>query len=94
MPLPKKTRFIGAVQAGQSIVEASNNFDIPKQTASDLWHKFQQTGSTHALPRSGRPPKITNRMKWSVIREAKMNCRKPLDAIGKLITPNISASSM
>ena len=40
------------------------------------------------------PPKITNRIKWSVIREARMNCWKPFDQIGKLITPNISASSV
>jgi len=62
--------------------------------AYDLWHKFQQMSSTHALPRSGQPPKITNHMKQSVIPEAKMNHWKPLDTIGKLITPNISASSM
>ena len=54
---PKKIRFIGAMQAGQSLTEAANNFDIPKQTASDLWKKFQKMGSTHAHPRSGRPSK-------------------------------------
>jgi transposase len=91
---PKKNRFIGAIPAGKSIVEAANDFDIPKQTASDLWHKFQQTGSTHARPRSGCPPKITNHIKRSVIREAKMNRQKPLDAIGKLVIPSISASSV
>jgi hypothetical protein len=46
---PKKNRFIGAMQAGQSLTEATNNFDIPKQTASDLWKKFQKTGLTHIL---------------------------------------------
>jgi transposase len=91
---PKKNRFIGAIQAGQSLTEAANNFNIPKQTASDLWKKFQKTGSTHARPRSGRPSKISARMKRTIVREARANRRKPLHEIGKFVTPNISASSV
>jgi transposase len=91
---PKKNRFIGAIQAGQSLTEAANNFNIPKQTASDLWKKFQKTGSTHAHPRSGRPSKISARMKRTIVREARANRRKPLHKIGKFVTPNISASSV
>jgi hypothetical protein len=60
---PKKNRFIGAIQAGIPITKAAELHHIPKQTASDIWLKFKKTGSTHALPRSGRLPKITNHIK-------------------------------
>jgi len=82
------------MQAGQSLTEAANNFDIPKQTASDLWKKFQKTGSTHTHPRSGCPSKISARMKRTVVCEVRANRRKPLHEIRKFVTPNISANSV
>ena len=43
---PTKNRFIGAVQAGQTISRAAHENGIAQQTGSDLWQKFQETGST------------------------------------------------
>lgn len=91
---PKKNRLIGAIQAGLSIRQAASNLGIPDSTASDLWRKFQQTGTTHTRPRSGRPSKITNRARRSVIREARANRQKPLDEIGRLVSPVLSATSV
>lgn len=91
---PKKNRFIGAVEAGTSIRQAAFDNKIPDSTANDLWRKYQQSGSTHTRPRSGRPRKITNRVRRAVICEAKANGQKPLDVIGKLVTPAISATSV
>src|SRR5882762_1186847 len=89
----KKKRFIGAMQAGQSLTGATNSFNIPKQTTSDLWKKLQKMGLTHAHPRSGCPSKISARMnkQLSVRREP---IAKSLHEIGKFVTPNISASSV
>jgi hypothetical protein len=47
---PMKNRFIGAVQAGLTITAAAKENDIPRHTASDIWHKYQTTGLTHNLP--------------------------------------------
>jgi transposase len=91
---PKKNRFIGAVQAGQPLTKAAKELGIPKQTASDIWQKFNKMGSTHARPRSRCPPKITNRIKRAVIRDAKSNRRKPLDQIGNSMEPRILASAV
>jgi hypothetical protein len=44
---PKKNRFIGAVQAGKPLTKAAADLDT---TASNLWVKFNDMGSTHARP--------------------------------------------
>ena len=91
---PKKNRFIGCVLAGNTVEAAGKQYNIPQSTASDIWRKFQQTGSTHNRPRSGRPAKITSRTTRAVIREAKKHRRENLSAIGKMVTPSISASAV
>lgn len=91
---PKKNRFIGAVEAGKTLRAAADHYGIPVATAHDIWRKFCETGSTHTRACSGRPPKITNRMKRIIIREAKANRQKPLDQVGRMVTPYISASSV
>lgn len=91
---PKKNRFIGCVLAGNTVEAAGKQYNIPQSTASDIWRKFQQTGSTHNRPRSGRPAKITSRTTHAVIREAKKHRHENLSAIGKMVTPSISASAV
>jgi hypothetical protein len=51
-------------------------------------------GSTHTRPQFGCPPKFTNRIKQVVICDAKSNSCKPLDQIGNLMEPCISASAV
>jgi transposase len=91
---PKKNQFIGCVLAGNTVEAAGEQCNIPQSTASDIWRKFQQTGSTHNRPRSGRPAKITSRTTCAVICEAKKHRRENLSAIGKMVTPSISASAV
>ena len=91
---PKKNRFIGAVEAGKSIRAAASTYGIPPATAQDIWRKFQETGTTHMRPGRYRPAKITNRLKRSVIHEARANRRLSLGLVGKLVTPHISASAV
>lgn len=91
---PKKNWFIEAVEAGKSIQAASDHYGIPFSTARDIWHKFQESGSTHAQPCSGRPVKITNWMCWTIIHKAKANQKKHLDQVGRMVDPPISASSV
>jgi transposase len=64
---PKKNCFISAVQSGQTIKDAAAVYDIPQQTTSDIWHKFQKTGLTHNLQQSGQPKKITPHVECVII---------------------------
>lgn len=91
---PKKNRFIGAVQAGMTVSEAAQTYQLPKSTAYDLWKKYQSTGSTHSLPKSGRPKKVTDRTHRYIIHDTKKNRRKPFKAIGLSLTPVLSESTV
>ncbi|KIJ92608.1 hypothetical protein K443DRAFT_135241 [Laccaria amethystina LaAM-08-1] len=77
---PKKNWFIGSVLSGLHVSEAARLHHIPQCTACSLWHKFEETGSTHARPRSGVPRTVTPRMTHAII--------------GNSMTPEISASSV
>ena len=91
---PKKNRFIRTVQAGKTMAAAACEHNIPQHTASDIWHKLQQTGSTHNLPRSGCPKIITPCMGHNIIHEAKKSHHKPLTEVGQAMNPPASASSV
>jgi transposase-like protein len=91
---PKKNRFIGAVQAGKTVAAAAREHNIPQHTASDIWHKFRRTGSTHNLPRSGRPKVIIPRMSRNIIFEVKKSRHKPLTEVGQATISSVSASSV
>jgi len=70
---PKKNRFIGLVQGGKSVRQAGAITGIPSSTASNLWKKWAATGTTQNLARSGRPSKVTDWMKRTLIRKAENN---------------------
>ena len=91
---PKKNQFIGCVLASNTVEAAGKQYNIPQSTASDIWRKFQQTGSTHNHPRSGCPAKITSQTTCAVICKAKKHHHENFSAIGKMVTPSISASAV
>ncbi|KAE9404220.1 hypothetical protein BT96DRAFT_989495 [Gymnopus androsaceus JB14] len=67
---PKKNRLIGAIEAGRSVSSAADYAGIPRSTASDIWWKYQSTGSTHNKPHNGCPKKLTHRTKQELVRRA------------------------
>ena len=79
---PKKNQFIGAVFAGLPLEEAARQHQIPHSTTQGLWWKFVKTGSTHALPHTGRPAKVTPRLTRHLVRDSKKNRRQPLRELG------------
>ena len=91
---PKKNRFIGASQAGQSITAAAKAFDIPPSTAYDLVRKFKATGTTHAWPCTGRPCKVTPRVTQNFVCTVVNSRRMPLQDIGNSISPQLSPSTV
>ena len=90
---PRKNRFIGAVRAGQSILKAAKENEIPYSTARAINKKFDLTGSTHRRAGSGRPSKLDARGKRTLIKEAKKNRRKPLSEVGMDVVPQVSATT-
>jgi transposase len=70
---PTKNCFIGAVQAGQTISQAAHKNGIAQQAGSDLWQKFQETGSTTNHHQSGHPKKLTSVTVSKVVHDSKKN---------------------
>lgn len=91
---PTKNRIVGAIMAGAKISEVSAEFGIPWSTVNDIWKKFVATGSTHNAPRSGRPPKATPRVRRRLVRIVKKNRRLPLREVAKLLSPQLSTSTI
>lgn len=91
---PKKNQFIGVVKSGLSVSQAARLHDIPQRTACALWKKFLTTGSTHALPRSGHPPKVTERLIHHAAQYSRKHRREPLQDVGLAMTPQILTSTV
>ena len=91
---PKKNRFIGAVQGGNPVPIAAASFRIPRSTGYKLWNKYKTMGSTHALPRSGRPPVVTPHLKRRVAHEIRKDRKAHFQEIGQLVKPTISATTV
>ena len=91
---PKKNRFIGAIYSGKNVTAAAHQENIPLSTAYDLAKKYKQTGSTHALRRSGRPPKLSDRDERNVIQVAYQNRCKSYLEVQSLIRPTVSETTV
>lgn len=90
---PKKNRFIGAVQGGQSVNKAAALFGIPRSTAYYNLKKFNTIGSASQQPRSGRPSKLTDRAKRLLVRSARKSRRAPFRELVNTLQLNISVST-
>lgn len=91
---PKKNRLIGAIISGASVAEAAALFNFPYSTASDIWKKYKKYGSTQNLPRSGRPPKLTDTSKRMLIRSAVKSRRMPFSELGNQLPVMVSKSTV
>jgi transposase len=91
---PKKNRFIGSVQSGLKVAQAARLHDIPQSTASSIWHKFKDTGSTHVRPQTGRPAKVTPHLTREIVHKSKKNCRLPLRDLANTLATNLSTSTV
>ena len=90
----KKNRFIGAIYSGKNVTAAAHQENIPLSTAYDLAKKYKQTGSTHALRRSGRPPTLSDRDERNVIQVARQNHHKSYSEVQSLIRPTVSETTV
>ena len=87
---PTKNRFIGAMEATGKLRESAAKYGIKPSTASNLWTKYKNTGTTKNIPRSGRPPKLSDRGQRLVVRNCLKDRRKPFQQIAQDTGMNIS----
>ena len=91
---PKKNRLIGALLAGKGLREAVRMTNLQKSTATDIWKRYQQTGSTKNRPHSGRPKVVTDRLKRQIINSAKKSRREAFQEIVNNLEPKISDATV
>nr|GAT45076.1 predicted protein [Mycena chlorophos] len=91
---PTKNQLIGAVKSGQSVRKAANLVDMPYRTALDLVKKVENTGSTHELPRSGRPALLDEDEKDQIEQIARGNRRMPFKEISNRLDTPVSAATV
>jgi transposase len=51
----QRNNAIGRLQAGETQTHVSRVLNVSQSNISRLWDRYQQQGSTHDRPRSGRP---------------------------------------
>lgn len=91
---PTKNRLIGAIEVQKNVAKACRDMNVPPTTGYDLWHKYQETGSTHNRSRSGRPRVTTNEGREKIVEMAVNNRRKPLEDIGNEMEPCVSRDTV
>lgn len=91
---PRKNRLIGAILGGQNVTTAARMMGMPRSTASDIWKKYNETGTTQNRRRSGRPKKVRSHTERAIVREALQNRRKTFANIGNDQVPKLSESTV
>jgi len=90
----KKNQIIGFLEAGKSIAQATERFNLGNSTIRYIWNRYKITGSAENRPCSGHPPKLTPANKRHLIRTARKQCRTPLGEIGNQLGLNVSETTI
>ncbi|KAJ7211776.1 hypothetical protein GGX14DRAFT_362452 [Mycena pura] len=77
-----------------NVRRAAREHGIHPATAQSLWRKFQETGATSNLPRSGRPAFLSSPEKALVVQYAVEHRREPFRDIRNKMSPAVSASTI
>ena len=85
-----KNKFIGAMEAMGKLCQSASKYGIKSSTASDIWTKYKNTGTTKNCLRSGRPPKLTDCAQRLVVWNCVKNHQKPFQQIAKDTNIDIS----
>lgn len=91
---PKKNRFIGAIEAGQTVKAAAARYGIPVSTGYKIKKKWKNTGSASNRPSSGRPPVFKKAARRLIIRTAKKSRRTPFHELANQCTFDVSTSTI
>ena len=90
---PLKNQVVGYIRGGKKIREAASLFKVPLSTAGLWWSNYRKRGTTHNLPRSGRPHKLSPRGKRLLVLEARKHRQLTLQMLGRSVTPQVSGNT-
>ena len=62
-----------SIEARYRIVSMSAALKVPKNTVAPIILKWKKFGTTKALPRAGRPAKLSNRGRRALVRKVTKN---------------------
>ena len=66
-------RIVRRYRYGEGYKTISRVFKVPKNTVSSIIRKWKEYGTTQTLPRAGRPTKLSNRARRTLVREVTKN---------------------
>ena len=81
----KRAAIVALHDQGLSYQAIANKYGIAKSTAHYTYQRYQEHGTYKSLPRSGRPPIVTDRTRRHVLRDIKNNRTAPYADIAKSI---------
>lgn len=87
---PLKNRIVGHIEATQSVAKASAYYQVAWSTCHDVFHWYQETGTTSNLPRSGWPTILSPRGQRRFGRTALKEDSKSIREVANDFSPKIS----
>ena len=68
-----RDRIVLRHRSGERYQNISAALKVPKNTVASIIHKWKKFATTKTLPRAGRPAKLSNRGRRTVVREVTKN---------------------
>ena len=68
-----RDRIVSRHRSGEGYQNFSATLKVPKNTVASIILKWKKFGTTKTLPRAGRPAKLSNRGRRSLVREVTKN---------------------
>ena len=91
---PRKNQFVGAVQSHRTVAKASRDHGLTPSQAKRIWKKYEETGSIHRRPGSGRKPRLDTKKKQEVVKFVEDHRQMPFDDVGNIIEPHVSGRTI
>ena len=68
-----RDRIVKRHRSGEGYKTISRELNVPKSTVSSIIRKWKEDGTPQTLPRAGRPTKLSNWAKRTLVREVTKN---------------------
>ena len=91
---PMKNRVVGLFFAGETISEVARMVGIPWQSCKNIIKHFVVHGTTHALPWSGWPRKLSQQDIQELVEFVKRNRCMPFKEVANEFTPKVSCRTI
>ena len=73
MSIELRDRIVSRHRSGEGYQKMSAALKVPKNTVASIILKWKKVGTTKALPRAGRPAKLSNQGRRALVREVTKN---------------------